>query len=393
MTIAQALKLRNVAVLASVLSFSVTASVPYLASAERMGRYDFSYRVDAQPRVRPVQVFDDGANTYFQFLGGDAVPAIFRMTDDGPELTIQAFEGPYLRVEGVASQYLLKLGTSSGRVIYTAAGRAPLPTNPVYTPAQPPAWSAQVASLQSVALTPSDARPKAIDTNSYATPTKGDVTKWAPSRIEDEEYEILFSKDEEKLSRQYQSILERAIKSLSGDYTVIVIGRDDDAYKEGTADARARHIAEFMSAKGVTRSRIEVRTGGQKKAGGKWASTVRIVKTIPTPIAAQQPPQAPVEPALSQQPRLEAPSAGFTFLPTDQTIGGAVRRWATETSYQLVWEVPKDADPAITSNGRLRASNMREAMEMVSSGLRNKGYPMEITIYRNRVIKVSPGSI
>ncbi|CAN7626034.1 TrbG/VirB9 family P-type conjugative transfer protein [Acidovorax delafieldii] len=386
-------KLRNVAVLAAVLSFSVTASVPQVRSADRMGRYDFAYRIDAQPRVRPVQVFDDGTNTYFQFQGGDAVPAIFKMTPAGPELTSQAFEGPYLRVDGIAQQYLLKLGQSSGRVEYTASGRDPVPNQPGYVAPEKPAWSAQVASLQSVALTPSEARPRALDTNSYATPTRGDVTKWATTKIEDEEFEILFSKNEEKLPKQFMSILERAAKTLSGEFTIVVIGRDDDTYKEGTADARGRHIADFLVAKGIPRARIEVRTGGQKKVGDKWVSTVRFVKTISTELQPVQPRQAQqAAPAVEAQ-KPEAPASGFTFLPADQTIGGAVRRWSAETGYQVVWELPRDADPAITGNGRLRATNMREAMEMVSSGLRLKGYPIEITIYRNRVIKISPASI
>ena len=384
--------LSRVALLCAFLSLPVTASIQQLG-AEKVGRYDFAYQVHAHNRVRPVQVFDDGQNTYFQFGAGDAVPAIFRVTDDGPEMTAQSFEGPYLRVEGIASEYILRLGTASGRVLYTAQGRAnpqlALPmSQPAPQPPGAPGWSRLVASTQPVAMTPSEARPKALETNSYATPTKGDVTKWSSVRVESEEHEVPFAKGAAELSKTQAAKFEKLIAGLSGDYTVVVIGRDDESLKENLAEDRAQHLAQVLVRKGVPKARIETKIGPQMRGTIGWATHVRIVRSVQTEVAipTRQQPQVVAAPS---QVFAESPPDGFTFLPSDQTIAGAVRRWAKSTSYQIVWELPREVDPPILRPGRLRAENIKEAMEALEQGMKTKGYSIAVTIYKNRVIRIS----
>lgn len=377
--------LSRVALLCAFLSLPVTASIQHLA-AEKVGRYDFAYQVHAHNRVRPVQVFDDGQNTYFQFGAGDAVPAIFRVTDDGPEMTAQSFEGPYLRVEGIASEFILRLGTASGRVLYTSQGRSnPQHALPMTQPApqlpEAQGWSRLVASTQPVAMTPSESRPKALETNSYATPTKGDVTKWSSVRVESEEHEVPFAKGAAQLSKTQAAKFERLIAGLSGDYTVVVTGRDDESLKENLAEDRAQHLAQVLVSKGVPKARIEIKIGPQMRGTIGWANHVRIVRAIQTEVAIPT----------RQQPQVfaESPPDGFTFLPSDQTIAGAIRRWAKSTSYQIVWELPREVDPPILRPGRLRAENIKEAMEALEQGMKTKGYSIAVTIYKNRVIRIS----
>lgn len=94
-------------------------------------------------------------------------------------------------------------------------------------------------------------------------------------------------------------------------------------------------------------------------------------------------PSAPVAPVAVLA---EAPVGGFDFLPSDGTISGAIRRWAIETNYELVWDLPPELDPAIRRVGALRADNMKDALEAVLKGLRAKGYPVDARLYSDRVI-------
>lgn len=380
--------IRRLALVATLLAMPVTASVT-MSSIERVGRYDFAYQVSAQNRVRPVQVFDDGQNTYFQFLGGDAVPAIFRVTEDGPELTIQSFEGPYIRVEGVAAQYMLRLGSASGRVVYTAPGRSPWPSAQPSAQSQSSSGIAQmVATASPVALSQNEARPRAIDTNSYATPARGDVTRWAQSREESEEHEFAFPKGTISLSRAQLSRVERITNGLAGDYHIVVTGRDDSDLKEGIAEGRGRALAQALRARGIPEQRIEIRSSSfQRGAGETAASHVQVSRTVYREIAPSRVVAAAAQAAAPLV--VEIPPTGFTFEKSDQTIGGAIRRWAGATQYQVVWELPKDADPVITARSRLNADSMRQALEMVATGMKAKGYDMQVSIYRNRVIRVS----
>lgn len=383
--------LRRLALVCAFLSLPVTAGMQQ-SSTEKVGRYDFAYQVVAHNRVRPVQVFDDGQNTYFQFGAGDAVPAIFRVTDDGPEMAAQSFEGPYLRIDGIAAEYILRLGTASGRVVYTSQGRTnPQLSAPVAQSAPQPAvggWNRVHVSAPQAMLTPSEARPRAIDTNSYATPAKGDVTKWTSVRVESEEHEVLFGKGISELSKPQVAKFEKLIANLNGDFSVIVIGRDDDSLKENLAEDRANHLAQILVRKGIPKSRIEIKTGPQQKGALSAATQIKIVRTTQNELVQPQRLQAQI-PVVPAPVYSEVPAEGFTFLTSDQTISGAVKRWARATSYQLVWELPRDVDPPILRPGRLKAETMKEALEVLEQGMKSKGYAIGITIYKNRVIRIS----
>ncbi len=83
---------------------------------------------------------------------------------------------------------------------------------------------------------------------------------------------------------------------------------------------------------------------------------------------------------------VEAPVSGFDFLPSDNTISGTIRRWARDTGYELVWELPVALDPVIRKTGSLKVTTMKDALEAVLAGLRLKGYPVNARMYSDRVI-------
>ncbi len=86
--------------------------------------YDFDYRSVGDPDARPANVFDDGAATFFQFTPGRPVPAIFKLGPGGEQLADWRPDGPYIVVEGVLTDWRLRLGRGVAAVRY--AGSRPL---------------------------------------------------------------------------------------------------------------------------------------------------------------------------------------------------------------------------------------------------------------------------
>lgn len=70
-----------------------------------------AYSYDGAKGNVPEQVFDDGKATYFRFASTAATPAIFSITPDAGESIVNyAVRGPYVVVEQVAPQFVLRQG-------------------------------------------------------------------------------------------------------------------------------------------------------------------------------------------------------------------------------------------------------------------------------------------
>jgi hypothetical protein len=69
----------------------------------------------------------------------------------------------------------------------------------------------------------------------------------------------------------------------------------------------------------------------------------------------------------------------------DETLYLGLRRWATETGYQIVWDAGKDF-PA--RNTRYTAQNIEEAIEQVMADSEGSSYPLHACTYANKVIRV-----
>lgn len=73
-------------------------------------RYDFAWRLTGDPRVGPIQVFDDGRSTWLQFGSDQTVPAIFARTDAGDHLLTPQRSAAYVIVDGVWPLLVLRIG-------------------------------------------------------------------------------------------------------------------------------------------------------------------------------------------------------------------------------------------------------------------------------------------
>jgi outer membrane protein OmpA-like peptidoglycan-associated protein len=425
------------------------------SAGQRVGQYDFTYFTNGEQRATPVQVFDDGKSTYFQFRAGEAIPAIFVHKDNTTNLMVPFFEGPYIRVQDTAGRFTLQLGRAQAQVVYGGTGREDTPAitainrdgmKTAYTGGGYPA-NANVkllASLgQTLALTSNDA----LEANSYATPAKGDRVAWKESETLVSDKQIYFVSGQSKLGPQAKADIASMAAQLKGATTIVITGRDDATEKEGLEKARAEVLREAMVSMGVNPSAIIVRTGikGIPNKDKNWPSDIHIEKVVPTAIArpsepknekaaqilanienlvragvitkeqgqamlrrsgdtrtelaAATPAPAAAAPAVVTPPapppppvNLEVPPAGFDFKSTDKNISTTVKRWGGATNYQIVWDAPAGVDAPITGDAQIAAASMKEALDKVITALQRKGYDIQATVYNNRVVRFTGGS-
>lgn len=66
-----------------------------------LAHYDFNWHLSGERHVAPLQVFDDGRQTWLHFLSDQIVPAIFQHTAQGDRLLPYVRQGEYLLLDGV----------------------------------------------------------------------------------------------------------------------------------------------------------------------------------------------------------------------------------------------------------------------------------------------------
>jgi len=74
------------------------------------GRYDFGWRLSGDPDLAPLQVFDDGRETWLQYPAAQPAPAVFVRTAAGDRLTRPRRDGDYLVVRGVPDHLVMRGG-------------------------------------------------------------------------------------------------------------------------------------------------------------------------------------------------------------------------------------------------------------------------------------------
>ncbi len=453
------------------------------ASSSRLGSYDFSYESVGSAKVRPVQVFDDGRSTWFQFRSGEDIPAIFAETPGGLTLLMPTQEGPYVKVPAVPRGFTLRIGYSVGKVTYTNRGAqasiaapahaappvaassppasapsaahaalpvmgttatapkpntgigaylpkseapapaaapsapaaaappvAPQPATLPSSPAQVPGGTANTARLlaatQMIQGLPRDMfnepplRPT-LERDSYATPVRGDLVEWTASHDRVQDHQILFGRDSTKLSPQGAQSLRAIVRSARASSRFEVVGHDDEAHREKTADQRAAAVVAALVAAGASRGAISVRTTSEVREGGKgmWiGATVRVHDGAPPAVrtanhekdvasVAQRLAAGAISPAealaLLQRARQEAVAArmptSWSVLKADQNIERMFARWAKEAGWKLVWQ----SAPAvpITGDTSISRQDLVQAVDYVITQARSAGYAIQATAY------------
>jgi type IV secretion system protein VirB9 len=78
---------------------------------------NLAYSVKGGRRLAPVRVYDDGKSTFFQFAEAAEAAAIFVIGPDGKEEMVNAqWRGPYMVVDQIAREFVLRVGRASMRI-------------------------------------------------------------------------------------------------------------------------------------------------------------------------------------------------------------------------------------------------------------------------------------
>jgi hypothetical protein len=79
-------------------------------------QYRFDWQLSGEPGVGPLQVFDDGRQTWLQFGTQQVVPAIFSRDSTGDTLLTYHQQGPYVVLPGVWPLLVLRGGKLESRI-------------------------------------------------------------------------------------------------------------------------------------------------------------------------------------------------------------------------------------------------------------------------------------
>lgn len=86
---------------------------------------------------------------------------------------------------------------------------------------------------------------------------------------------------------------------------------------------------------------------------------------------------------LSKTPQRDTPT--FEIQLNDESVSLALRRWASESNYQLVWDAGKDFAARNTS---YKAKTYIDAIEQVMADTEGSAYPLHACVYANKVVRV-----
>ncbi|MEC6413700.1 TrbG/VirB9 family P-type conjugative transfer protein [Achromobacter xylosoxidans] len=76
------------------------AGAGWRASGVAAPGFRFDWLLSGDPAVAPMQVFDDGRETWLQFAPGQAIPAIFGVDADGERVVPYVRRDPYVVLAG-----------------------------------------------------------------------------------------------------------------------------------------------------------------------------------------------------------------------------------------------------------------------------------------------------
>ena len=191
--------------------------------AEALPGFDFAYEIGGDRRVAPLQIFDDGSQTYIQWPTNVSVPNVVILID-GKKVTSVPGSSPYHVVTAVGNAIEIRSAGNVARANYVGErGRAPM----------------QVAEMAAKApKRPLSVKPVASDVASATAPTNWELSiqdrtlqaamsRWAKTSAHELRWLI---RDQILIERgsSYSGTLAEALSKLSNDVG-LAITLDDNA--------------------------------------------------------------------------------------------------------------------------------------------------------------------
>ncbi len=388
---------------------AVVVWFPNSYAAENVGKYDFNYSVTQSERIRVVQIFDDGMQTFFQFKDGDLLPVVFKVTTAGPVASDARLSGQYLVVPGIAGEYILKLGRTVSRVLYAGGGRFTSQNAKdaiamgKVSGGQRDAYARVVA--ESIEGTPSVNKSNPISevTNTFATPVQGDVVSWGGRSEAINQLDVFYTISSVKLTdaekKQIRSFASRTGSEGNIDLTVYA----DDDHRAGVADVRAKSVVSILVGAGLPRDRVRVKFSDSVLPGenGLFKAVTLVSRgnylSSSNSFSAQSKAKKSV-PLATQEASGQMASIGGNFgskdvqnewvvRKSDGTIQSTLNRWANASGWRLV---VRGVPPIyLQGDAVLKRPNFVQAADYVISQIQASGYHIKASAYSDNVLLVT----
>lgn len=131
----------------------------WLAARPAEQGFRFDWQLSGDPAVAPMQVFDDGRETWLHFAPGQPLPAIFGVGLDGERALPYSRRDPYVVLNGAWTSLSFRGGRLAARAQRAQAMPAPL-AQPVETAPVSAAPEAALASAQPMDKAGAGAKPQ-----------------------------------------------------------------------------------------------------------------------------------------------------------------------------------------------------------------------------------------
>jgi hypothetical protein len=168
------------------------ADLPSPASAD----YRFDWRIGGDPALAPLQVFDDGRETWLQYPADQPLPALFERTARGDRLLRPRREQDYLVLRGVPQRIVLRGGLSQAEVWRATdvppspPGDGPVPSPVAHLPMPAPPLRPVPPPMPPVPPAPSPSVAAAHPAAGAAVNEPADPTARPPARPRAQTFEV-----------------------------------------------------------------------------------------------------------------------------------------------------------------------------------------------------------
>lgn len=353
------------------IAIAVLAISAGLASAEVTDTYNFKYAAEGQKSLLPVQVFDDGKQTIFQFRPGQRVPAIFIEQDGGWTHTSLTPDGAYYTLPKTSRAFKLKIGYAEASIKYTGMDRGS---------------SAGIAK-------------GSVENRGFATAAKGDEFAWSED-LDIGEQSVVFIKKSAKVtvasSKQF-AVLARKLANAKTIEVYGYSGTSDESFGDNDLGRRrVDAIVNSLTSFGVDRAKIKtgVSIYGASDAGGG-----EIGARVEYSISKIEPPKKTVaQPTITERVKTERVKTGevstigkqlYRIERGDKTILDVIKRWGRNSGWEVIGVNFPNINLEESVDQEIAYSTFLDAVEKMKEGLKRKGYTkVDGRAYMDNVIEI-----
>jgi outer membrane protein OmpA-like peptidoglycan-associated protein len=370
----------------------------------RTGKFDFEYSIYGNGRSKPSQVFDDGNKTYLQYPANSSFPVF--ISPNGLIRYQYDIEGLYVIIKGLPRELIAQFGNSKTHIIHKSLTSTAVQYGNTYKSKPAPTTHGKNNLLP---YTSDESRilNSWID-NSYAKPIKGDVIQWTFGSFEKEMVDrIYFEYGSIKLTSHSTKEISKIANEIGNAAEIIVVGSDDESYKEGLAQGRSLVLKNALIRNGIDASRITMKSfppnESEQIKKGKSTQVASFIKWRPMLASASvdindltnrmklreiSSSRLDIKTDVSGVNQVESPKQlKFDILLTDKNLVATITRWGKLAG----WTVVNQAAPEIKITGdiELKESEFIKAAEIAVAQSRDAGYKIKAIAYQNQTLVVT----